>query len=314
MRFEVRHLTTYRYSHPASEAYVETRLHPPILPWQSVQQHELSFHPPAPVSYYEDFNGNTVGFYSMIQRHDRLVVESRAVVETHSRSRPEEALATSIGDARQIYHSALPAVYSYLQAGDVVQLGGECQLWARELFPPNALLGEALLRLNEKIYSHFTYDAGATDISTATPTVWRSRRGVCQDFAHVMLGVLRTAGIPSRYVCGYIESSASSEGEEKQPRLVGSIATHAWVEVLVPGMAWVALDPTNNCWCDEQHVTVAYGADYREAAPVRGTFKGAGRQRMRVSVKMHRIRKATATHNTAAPELPQTNRLTPLSA
>ena len=99
----------------------------------------------------------------------------------------------------------------------------------------------------------------------------------------MMLGVLRTAGIPSRYVCGYIESDPIKPAE-REPRLIGSLATHAWVEALTPGMKWLAIDPTNNQWCGQRHVTMAYGRDSVDATPVRGTFKGSGDQRMKVRV------------------------------
>jgi transglutaminase-like putative cysteine protease len=99
------------------------------------------------------------------------------------------------------------------------------------------------------------------------------------------LSILRTAGLPSRYVCGYIEAGASDDAPEA---LTGALATHAWIEVLVPGLLWVAMDPTNRKWCDERYVTVSYGRDFRDATPLRGTFKGSGGQRMTVQVFMKR--------------------------
>jgi transglutaminase-like putative cysteine protease len=104
-----------------------------------------------------------------------------------------------------------------------------------------------------------------------------------------MISILRAARIPCRYVCGYIESEPTVSADPTRKRLVGSLATHAWVEVLVPGLAWVALDPTNNQWCGEQHVTVAVGRDFLDAAPVRGTFKGSASQKLKVHVSMQRI-------------------------
>ena len=128
--------------------------------------------------------------------------------------------------------------------------------------------------------------------------MWEQKKGVCQDFTHVMLSVLRTAGLPARYVCGYIEAVAPPSASAANPigragrTLVGAIATHAWVEVLVPGMEWVALDPTNKQWCGERHITVSRGRDFRDATPVRGTFKGTGKQNMKVKVFVRR--RATA--------------------
>ncbi|RYY91509.1 MAG: transglutaminase family protein, partial [Chitinophagaceae bacterium] len=124
--------------------------------------------------------------------------------------------------------------------------------------------------------------------STPLPLVWKHRKGVCQDFAHVALSILRTAGLPARYVCGYIEAAPPRKTESGK-KLIGAAATHAWVEVLVPGMEWVALDPTNRKMLDERYVTVSFGRDARDAAPLRGTFKGSGGQKMSAKVLMERL-------------------------
>ena len=111
-------------------------------------------------------------------------------------------------------------------------------------------------------------------IPTSLSAIWKERKGVCQDFTHVGLSILRTAGIPARYVCGYIETDPPRSGEKLA--LVGAVATHAWIEVLVPGRAWVAIDPTNRQWLTERYVAVSFGRDFRDATPLRGTFKGSG--------------------------------------
>jgi transglutaminase-like putative cysteine protease len=173
----------------------------------------------------------------------------------------------------------------------MVKIGREAVQWAKRFLAGQVVLRKGLENLNRAIYENFQYRKGATNFSTDVSNIWRDRIGVCQDFAHIMLSVLRTAGLPSRYVCGYIETSPprSDNGEEK--RLVGSVATHAWVEVLLPGQHWVALDPTNNRWCGEQHIAVSFGRDASEAAPIRGTFKGSGDQVMKVQVKVIRVKK-----------------------
>jgi transglutaminase-like putative cysteine protease len=158
------------------------------------------------------------------------------------------------------------------------------------------LTGQSTLRkglenLNKAIYENFQYRKGATNFSTDVSSIWRDRIGVCQDFAHIMLSVLRTGGLPSRYVCGYIETSPPRGENGEKKRLIGSVATHAWVEILLPGQHWVALDPTNNRWCGEQHIAVSFGRDASEAAPIRGTFKGSGDQVMKVQVKVARLKK-----------------------
>ena len=185
-------------------------------------------------------------------------------------------------------------MYDYLQPTEIVVKTKDALQWAKRYLAGNRPLGEALAALNLAVYEQFAYASGSTTNSTPLSVVWQQRKGVCQDFTHIMLSVLRTAGLPSRYVCGYIEavappSAAANNTLGRAGRtLVGAVATHAWVEVLVPGKEWVALDPTNKQWCGERHITVSYGRDFRDATPLRGTFKGTGKQTMKVKVFVKR--------------------------
>ena len=284
MRFEITHTTDYRYECSASEAYVEARLTPPSLLSQKVDRHKITFDPPAPVSFYTDYFGNSVAFYSMVKRHEHLQVINQLRVTTSLTERPSAALDLTVGEARQIFSSVATDVFDYLRPSVAVTTGGEAAKWARRLLKPDATLSDSLGALNRAIYEGFSYREGATDNGTPLGAVWKARAGVCQDFAHIMLSVLRTARLPARYVCGYIETNQSSSAD----RLIGAVATHAWVEVLVPGMVWVPLDPTNNQWCGERHVAVSFGRDFADATPLRGTFKGNGGQKMSVKVEMKR--------------------------
>lgn len=284
MRFEILHTTDYRYEEPASEAYIEARLTPPSLPGQKILAHELLFDPDAPASSYTDYFGNTVSFYSMVKRHERLTVGNRILVETSPLPPPGEALDLTVGEARQIFSSVTTDVFDYLRASPAVPMGGPAADWARRWLPSDATLGDALGALNGAVKRHFRYVSGSTENWTPLSKIWKARTGVCQDFAHIMISVLRTAGLPARYVCGYIETDPPERGR----RLVGSVATHAWVEALLPGMERVALDPTNDQWCGERHVAVSFGRDFADATPLRGTFKGSGGQTMTVKVAMKR--------------------------
>jgi transglutaminase-like putative cysteine protease len=283
MRFEITHTTDYRFEQPASEAYIEARLTPPDRPSQRILSHEIAFDPVAAASTYSDYFGNPTSFYSMVKRHERLTVTNRLRVETAVPSLPSSALELSVGEARQIFSSVSTDVFDYLRASPAIATGGEATKWGRRFLPPDATLGEALHALNGAIHREFRYTSGATDNWTPLFEIWKERAGVCQDFAHIMISVLRTSGLPARYVCGYIETDGEKDG-----RLVGAVATHAWVEALVPGMEWVALDPTNNQWCGERHVAVSFGRDFADATPLRGTFKGSGGQKMSVKVRMRR--------------------------
>jgi transglutaminase-like putative cysteine protease len=288
MVFEITHRTDYRYGHPAREAYVEARLTPPTLPSQEIVTHTIEFLPSTATSTYCDYFGNEVTFYSMTLSHDRLTVINRLTVRTQQILPLSGTLDVTVAEARQLFASKLTEVFDYLQPTPAVPTGPPSVEWARKFFAGGTPLGEALEQLNRAVYQRFRYQAGSTDNWTPLEKVWKQRTGVCQDFTHVMLAVLRTAGIPSRYVCGYIETDPITPTRGFR-RLVGSLATHAWVEVLTPGMRWLALDPTNNQWCGERHVTMAYGRDSSDATPLRGTFKGTAAQKMKVRVTVKRI-------------------------
>ncbi|MGH8047465.1 MAG: transglutaminase family protein [Chthoniobacterales bacterium] len=288
MRFEIIHSTDYRYHGSAIEAYLEARLTPPETATQHIIEHTIEIAPDLPMTHYTDTFGNPVAFFSHTLRHDRLSIRNRLLVETRAPTLPDEALDLPIAEARQLFSSVLLDFFDYLQPTQNVPVGAHATDWAHQYLRPGVSLREGFESLNSAIYNTFAYRPGSTDNSTPLPEVWKSKRGVCQDFAHVMLSVLRTAGLPARYVCGYIETDAPRSATGR--RLVGAVATHAWVEALVPGLEWVALDPTNNRWCAEQHVAVSFGRDNRDAAPVRGTFKGGGGQVMKIRVNMKRTK------------------------
>lgn len=290
MEFEITHSTTYSYGHPAAEAYGEARLTPPNTPSQQILSHKISIDPNADFSSYTDYFGNKVHFFSLPFRHKNLVLKNELRARTAPTQISQQSLDLTVAEARQILASAVTDIFEYLQPTEVVEPCKQSLEWARSFLYSNALLGEALTKLNKAIYEHFQYTQGATDHSTPLSEIWKERKGVCQDFAHVALSILRTAGLPARYVCGYIETdSAAAAPIDTPPTLIGAVATHAWVEVLLPGMTWAALDPTNRQWVNERYVSVSFGRDSRDAAPLRGTFKGSGGQSMEVQVVMRRV-------------------------
>jgi len=288
MEFEIKHVTHYKYGHAAAEAYGEARLTPPELPSQTVVNHAVVIEPEVPISSYTDHFGNRVDFFSLPFRHKSLVVRNQMTVRTSPRVLPATALELTVQEARQILNSALADIFEFLRPTEVVEIGREAVQWARKYLPSDRPLGEGIEELNRAIYTEFKYDPHATENSTPLATVWKTKAGVCQDFAHIGLAILRSAGLPARYVCGYIETDPVRKADGTVARMVGAIATHAWIEVLVPGMVWVAFDPTNRQWVNERYVTVSYGRDYRDATPLRGTFKGSGGQKMKASVFMKR--------------------------
>ena len=288
MEFKITHTTSYQYGNAAAEAYGEARLTPPDLPTQKVLKHKIVIEPATRSSSYIDHFGNMVEFFSLPFRHQKLVVSSQLLVETHPPVLPEESLQVFVEEARQIFSSALPDVFEYLQPTGIVKTGAMAIQWSRKFLRGDLTMRQALTGLNEAIHDSFDYIKGVTENSTELAVIWKNRKGVCQDFVHIALSVLRTAGLPARYVCGYIEAVAP-RSEPGRKRLVGAYATHAWMEVLVPGMRWVALDPTNRQWCNERYVAVSYGRDASDAAPLRGTFKGSGGQKLSAKVLMTRM-------------------------
>ena len=288
MEFEITHVTQYKYGHPAAEAYGEARLTPPTLATQTVLSHRIVIDPEVPISNYTDHYGNRVEFFSLPFRHKSLVVSNELVMRTQNPVLPTESLGLSVQEARQILASALTDIFDFLQPSPVVEIGRDAVQWARKFLPSNKPLGEGLQELNEAIFKEFAYRPGATENSTPLSTVWKNKAGVCQDFAHIGLSILRSVGLPARYVCGYIETDPPRRPDGTIGRMVGATATHAWIEVLVPGMIWVGFDPTNRQWVNERYVTVSYGRDFRDATPLRGTFKGSGGQTLKARVFMKR--------------------------
>jgi transglutaminase-like putative cysteine protease len=154
---------------------------------------------------------------------------------------------------------------------------------SQKLLPDTADFTTSLYGLNRHVFENLKYTPGATDVTTSVAEVLSHKEGVCQDFAHLMIAICRMAGIPARYVSGYIETDPAPEGA-----LVGATASHAWVEVLAPNGYWVGFDPTNNILEGERHVQIGVGRDYLDVPPMKGTYKGTNRQTLSVDVRVRR--------------------------
>ena len=283
MHFNVSHKTEYAYEGAASESFAELRVWPQSNAAQRVIRRSLHIEPETTIDHYVDYFGNNVEFFSIPSRHSKLIVSAEAEVETFAVEPPDTVLNTSIGEARQIYNSALYQVFEYLQPTRLVPLDQHGRI-RKHFFPQSSTLREALFDFNEWIYKSFEYKPGVTDVSTPISEVVKYRTGVCQDFANLMLAILRSNGLPARYVSGYIEAFDPDSSDE----LTGAAASHAWVEVYLPGGIWWGLDPTNNQVAGERHIVVAVGRDYNDVAPMRGTYKGANDQRLKVIVSLER--------------------------
>jgi transglutaminase-like putative cysteine protease len=243
MEFEITHVTNYKYGHPAAEAYGEARMTPPNLPSQRVISHRIVLDPEIATSSYDDHYGNRVDFFSLPFRHDRLTVRNEIIVETRPPEHPTEGMTLSIQESRQILNSVLPDIFHFTQPTPVIEITKESVQWARKYLRSGLPYGEALAGLSDAIHGEFKYKSGSTENTTPLTAIWKKKEGVCQDFAHIGLSILRAAGLPARYVCGYIETDAPRNPDGTTGRLTGAVATHAWIEALVPGMSTNVMSP-----------------------------------------------------------------------
>lgn len=291
MLFQIHHRTTYRYAGEASESFMEARLTPVSDERQRLISRHFTTTPSGRVNRYADYFGNTVESFAVAHRHGELILDSRSEVETRPWSPPAAALDISISEARQIYRGNKLDLFEFLMPSPAIPMSAPVHRLANRFFKPGHTLGEALLRLNHWIKTDFAYRPGSTRIDTSVAQVLAQKAGVCQDFAQVMIAILRSAELPARYVTGYIETESqriASESARPSAALVGSAESHAWVEVCLPGGAWWPLDPTNDCVVGERHVKISIGRDYLDATPTRGVFKGTYTQKLGVSVSMIR--------------------------
>ena len=292
MRFKISHVTRYAYESPASELFMDVRLSPPTDASQTVVSRSLVVSPECPLTGYTDYFGNHVEQFSIISRHENLVLRAESEIETHPMTAPTEAMRVSFSEARQILRRDQLKNFDFLHASRGVELGPAVNRIANRFFNPKAELGQIVHDLMSWVHGHFKYTPGVTHVGTTVDEALKLKKGVCQDYAHVMIAILRVAGIPARYVCGYIETDSQLRAAAKRnapKRLIGAAESHAWVDLKLPKGEWYALDPTNNLPASERHVVLAVGRDFHDTSPTRGIFKGAGRTSLKATVQMRRL-------------------------
>ncbi|MEM0965199.1 MAG: transglutaminase family protein [Verrucomicrobiota bacterium] len=287
MRFSVSHTTIYRYAEPASESVAELRLCPTSDAQQTVEERQLAVDPSVPVGSFVDYWGNPVEYFAIPFRHSRLTITSTSTVETLPQDSVEFCRNVTVAEAKQILSRYSVEMIDFRRPTKLVPIGGVLRGLNSMFFREGESIVDTVTEVNHWIHDQFDYVPGATDITTPIDEVIELRKGVCQDFAHVMLSILRTGGIPARYVSGYIEPYDPTQ--KKGSELVGAAASHAWVEVGLPGGRWWGLDPTNDQAAGERHIKVAIGRDYNDVAPFRGTFRGVDEQDLAVKVRIERL-------------------------
>ncbi len=289
-RYRVRHSTIYTYDDDVEACYERGFLRP-LETWsQQVVANEVTVSPePDVITHHVDHFGNHSYYVEIRSPHRELVVGKTAFVDV---AWPRPVL-DSLNDVTVAQAAALveqeadPLEYAeFLLPSDLVELGPEVLAYARSILPPERPLGDALVGLYSTIYRDFKYELGATSVRTMLPELLQLRRGVCQDFAHLAVGCLRSVGLPARYVSGYVETSPPPG----QPKLEGSDASHAWTSVLVPGGEWIDLDPTNDHFADSRYIVTAWGRDFRDVSPLKGVvYTEAKKSTLEVKVDVFRV-------------------------
>jgi transglutaminase-like putative cysteine protease len=272
MKWEILHRTQYTYASPVSESFNEVRLHPVSDEWQKVNDFLLKVLPATRLRHHRDFYSNIVHHFDVPEPHRTLVVESFLHVTTCSRA-PLADSETPFPLGRIGEAAREPRIFDFLQESRFVDLSPETWRLALDATAGATDTWQAALAIMRFIYDRTKYEPKSTHVHTHMSDVLKERRGVCQDFAHVMLGFCRAVKIPALYVSGYLATETAS-------------ATHAWAEVLIPGIGWRGLDPTHNRQIDETYVKIAVGRDYADVPPVTGNYKGTTDRKMEVSVKI----------------------------
>jgi len=284
MQYTIRHVTNFTYEASISESVMEARMQPRSEGLQQCIRFGLSTTPPSHVRMYQDAEGNIVHHFNVQGRHSRLTVTAEAFVDCRSAQDVPEALACGAWEqldaataAGEFWDVLNPSPFAR-RTDLLCRLAEEMRL-ARGKDPLTTVR-----QVMAEIFSRFEYSPNSTRVDSPIDHALSTRQGVCQDFAHIMIALVRQLGVPCRYVSGYLFEPASQANERAHlpPSFAG--ATHAWVEAWLLDLGWVGFDPTHNCLAAEHHVRVAVGRDYADVPPTRGVFKGLSSVRSELTV------------------------------
>jgi transglutaminase-like putative cysteine protease len=288
MTYRVVHRTEYRYESAVAASYGDLYLLPRDIPGQVCRSANVRIEP-TPHDYRErvDYFGNRAAYFAVLEPHTRLTVTAESIVDV---SRPDSLLVP----VDQTWEAIRDRVHldpaddafdarEFVLRSPKVMVSPAVAEYAAESFSPGRPLTDALVDLNSRIHADFTYEPGATSVRTTLTELLEQGKGVCQDFAHLAVGCLRSVGLAARYVSGYLETIPPAG----QPRIVGGDVSHAWASVFVPDAGWVDLDPTNDRFVSDHYVTNAVGRDYGDVSPLKGViFTESMKNELHVSVDM----------------------------
>jgi len=287
MRLHVTHRTHFTYAEPVKDSFNEARLEPASAEGQECGQFRLKIQPPAHVSHYFDLYRNDVHLFEVSRAHRELTITANSQVVTSDKPSGPPLDATPAPLAELPRCARLELCHDFLQSSTFVDVSPELWRLAVDLTIDLRDTWQAALALMRYIHAEFRYQPDATQWNSPAADVLRLRAGVCQDFAHVMLGLCRALKIPARYVSGYLYNGPADQ-------LKGAQASHAWVEVFLPDVGWCGLDPTNNQRIDGRYVKVAAGRDYADVTPIRGRYRGTAQRTMSVEVLVTALEFAAA--------------------
>jgi transglutaminase-like putative cysteine protease len=291
MRYKVSHITEYQYQDAVGLCHNRLCLTPRNNSQQVCQSSNIRISPsPDEFNYRTDFFGNTVAFFSTYKEHDNLQVTAVSQVDLSGRPEADQAFSSPARwqdvEKHLVQHGreALD-VFQYTLPSRFIPHSPAIRAFAESCFQEDATLWSACNALMQKIHKSIEFKPGFTTINTPVEHVIRDKKGVCQDFAHLMITCLRSMELPARYVSGYIETMPPPG----QAKLTGTDASHAWVSVYFPEVGWVEFDPTNCLLPSYKHITVAYGRDYHDVAPLKGIVFSSGKQSLTVKVDVARL-------------------------
>jgi transglutaminase-like putative cysteine protease len=272
MKYDIQHRTLYTYTSPARDSFNDVRLEPSSTPEQTVESYSLQVQPDTSLTRYIDFYSNLVHHFEIPAAHNSLLIESRVKVDTHW---PEAFAADALLCPMEKLGDVLDAdrCFDFLQSSRYVELEVDAWRLALDATEGRTDVWPAALELMRFTHEYLKYEPNSTHVHTNMSEVIAQKRGVCQDFAHLLIGLCRSVQIPARYVSGYLATETAS-------------ATHAWMEIYIPGHGWRALDPTHNRQIDGTYVKIGHGRDYADVAPVSGNYHGTLQRRMDVEVRI----------------------------
>jgi transglutaminase-like putative cysteine protease len=280
MKLHVLHRTHYAYRAPVRDSLNEIRLQPVETDNQKVEGFSLKITPFTQPRHQLDFYHNHVHRFDILAPHNLLEVEASSVIFTAEPADPAEGVQVPLASMGKCLEQA--GCYDFLQPSMYVSLDADAVAIATQVTDGCTDTWSAVLAIKRFIHDEFSYQPAVTNVHTKMSEALRLRQGVCQDFTHVMIGLCRALKIPARYVSGYLYNGPADQ-------LKGAQASHAWLEVFIPGHGWIGIDPTNRLRTGERHVKIATGRDYSDVSPMRGTYRGTGDRTLRVEVLVTRL-------------------------